>query len=303
MNSIFRYYNLYRRKLYLKIYNYLNNSEIYRFPLVSKIDKILRRLLACQGPFKVQDSKLFIKPEAPVFHELVIGNGYHEEKTTEILKALLGDRTRKLVIDIGANIGYFTLIAAREIGTKGKVLCFEPEEENFSLLLQNIQINRLNNTVIAENKAISDKNGTTYLNIDPRTKGCHSIVFSKNGWTKSQCETVTLDDYLIDFSENHPVVDLIKIDAEGAEFNILKGMEKTIDKSPDLKMILEFAPKLLIKAQSSPQNLIDILRKYFSEEIVLIDDKKMTVEKINFEDLKLVSEGTYNLLLSKQSNR
>lgn len=137
-------------------------------------------------------------------------------------------------IDIGAHIGYYSLLAALRVETKGTVLSFEPNEINYQWIRDNIALNGLNNiqvfqTVLgAENKDVQ-----FFLNAD--NDGGHALwdvglhSFNKKSRSRPQIITLkmsTLDDLLKDKSLTG--VKLIKIDAEGAEFNILQGAIKTL---------------------------------------------------------------------------
>jgi len=134
------------------------------------------------------------------------------------------------VFDLGANEGYYSLIASKLVGDKGKVISFEPMPENIGLLKKHIKINNVNN-VIVESKAVSDftgslkfsntadKAGNTYLNSSPK------FISSENTIT---VDTIKLDDLMQQASFTPP--DFIKIDVEGAEFDVLSGADKLIKK-------------------------------------------------------------------------
>ena len=121
-----------------------------------------------------------------------------------------------IVIDIGAHIGLFTLYAS-QFCKKGKILCFEPVEENYDLLLENIQINNLVN-VTTFNKAISNEKKITriYLSED---QAAHS--FYNEGPNFIEVESISLKE-VID-SNKISECNLLKLDCEGAEYDILRA--------------------------------------------------------------------------------
>lgn len=150
------------------------------------------------------------------------------------------------VLDIGANIGLWTMRMSKLVGNTGKVYAFEPELKNFEILKKNIELNKLDN-VILEQKALSDIDGVTYLELS-EDSGQHRL--SNHG---VKVESMTLDNYLKGL-----VVDFIKMDAEGSEYKIFKGM-KNILKNKDLTIVTEFNYKLL----DTPLEFINNLEAYF----------------------------------------
>jgi hypothetical protein len=99
--------------------------------------------------------------------------GKYEEGTTKVFKKHL--RKGMIMIDIGANIGYYSLIAARIVGKDGKVFAFEPHPSNYEWLRKNIEINGFTN-VIPINKAIADKNDLAKLFCSDVCGGYHSFL-------------------------------------------------------------------------------------------------------------------------------
>ena len=124
---------------------------------------------------EVQGSKMYLnihdKSHGKTFRYYAM-NRVHEEFTTILFKHFI--KEGDIVVDCGTNIGYFTLLAAKLTGMKGKVYSFEPEPKNYNFLLKNIDLNGYNN-VFPANKAVSDKTGTVKLYICPYDTGHHTI--------------------------------------------------------------------------------------------------------------------------------
>src|SRR5258708_4586206 len=97
------------------------------------------------------------------------------------------------VLDIGANIGYYTLIAAKLVGPSGKVYAFEPDPTNFKILKKNVERNGHSNVVLV-NQAVADKNKKVRLYLNPANKGDHRIYDSKDGRSSIAVRTIRLDD-------------------------------------------------------------------------------------------------------------
>ncbi|WP_460189160.1 FkbM family methyltransferase [Urechidicola sp. KH5] len=139
-------------------------------------------------------------------------------------------------VDIGANIGLFTLNAANLVGEFGSVIAFEPFKMNWNSLKKNVLLNRYTNIKI-ENFAIGEKNGEISLFYDDSESNLGMVSFKEKGNSiKENIESITLDTYI----KNHSItkVDFIKLDIEGGEFNALKGMIETLNR---------FKPTLLIE--------------------------------------------------------
>lgn len=139
------------------------------------------------------------------------------------------------VIDIGANIGSFTLYAAKRSGT-GMVHAFEPFPDNFSMLQQQVEVNHLHN-IIAVKKGLSDTDGFHDLYLSGINTGGHSMQFEQAAG-KVTIETTTLRDYCNTNGISH--IHFMKIDCEGSEFNILKHDLSVLDITD--KIIMECHP-------------------------------------------------------------
>ncbi len=125
------------------------------------------------------------------------------------------------VVDIGGHIGSFTLYAATR--TKETVLAFEPFPESFSLLQENVRRNRLKN-VILEQKAVFSRTGKMDLHLYDGPHSGSNSLFHRNTGRKMRIQTITLDDAF----RKHRIakVDFMKIDCEGAEYDILFSLPK-----------------------------------------------------------------------------
>lgn len=165
----------------------------------------------------------------------------HREKIWELHETRLIlenlENTRAFV-DIGANIGYYSLIVARQLSDAGLVKAFEPDPRNFSLLQQNIEQNQLNN-IEAFNLALSDHDGELSLFLSEDNKGDHR---SYAGNEDRQAVTVSCrrGDTLLGTCDR---IDFVKMDTQGAEQRIVEGlMETLLHSRKNLKMIVEFWP-------------------------------------------------------------
>jgi len=175
--------------------------------------------------------------------------GVYELETTNVFKKNI--RWGQVVLDVGTDIGYFTLLSAKLVGPSGKVFAFEPNPLSFSILKKNIQINNFEN-VFAVNKAVADKKGELpfYLH------GPHSVLgydrFS-NPKTRTVVETVRLDDFL----GSNQRIDFAKIDTEGSDAKVLRGMKNLLMVNRDIKLVVEFYPILLERGGDDPRQFLE----------------------------------------------
>ncbi|MBF0299198.1 MAG: FkbM family methyltransferase [Oligoflexia bacterium] len=159
------------------------------------------------------------------------------------------------IIDIGANIGFYTNLFSRLVGQDGFIYAFEPDPTNFNRLQKTLK-HRKN---ISFNKmAASDKSGsvTLYqsqeLNVDHRTYAYDSDESRKS----ITVNAIALDDFLC----NEETFDVIKMDIQGYEHSALKGMENVIGRSKDLVLISELYPSGLKMAGTSAADYIEHLQ-------------------------------------------
>lgn len=143
-------------------------------------------------------------------------------------------KTGMNVVDVGAHIGIYTVLAAQKIGSSGKVISIEPEPENYKQLLENIEINSFKN-VMPLKMGLSDHQGQENLYINYFSTG-HSLYqeTEKDPYIKINVEK--LDDLLSRLGLEK--IDILKIDAEGAEIPILKGAIQTLKNNPQAKIIV-----------------------------------------------------------------
>lgn len=140
----------------------------------------------------------------------------------------------EVVIDVGAYIGSYTLVASRLVGDQGRVIAIEAEPSFFGSLLFNLQLNRADN-VTPLNLAAWDKEATLELHTGYASP---SLVDLPRELSKSiKVKAMPLDKILTELGVDE--VDWVKMDVEGAEVKVLWGMEKTMSRSPKLKLVVE----------------------------------------------------------------
>ncbi len=264
----------------------LGKEETFKkFPLVAKTFNFLYQLVGPRGIVltEVQGNKMFMDAKAS---GLVL-TGYWEKYETELFKKTI--KEGMTVVDIGAHIGYYTLFSASLVGEKGKVYAFEPGPENYSLLVKNIEVNGYNN-VVAVKKAVSNKAGVTKLFLG--TSALHSIVDSEDSKQSIEVETTTLDDFFIKKEK----IDVIKMDAEGAEYMIFLGMQKILKENNDIIIFTEFFPALLKKYVEPKIYLEELIKSNF--KLFIIHNEKIEPGNVNdiMDEMHQKHQDSINLL-------
>lgn len=175
------------------------------------------------------------------------------------------------VVDVGAFIGYYTLLAAKLVGNKGKVYAFEPDPSSYSLLKKNIDVNGLNKVVEPFRLAISNREGKDTIFLD---KYSGSSLFNFPGSIENVIDVISLDKF---FSQRGwPAADVVKIDAEGADKIVLEGMRELVRRNRSLKIILEFNPKWLETTGTNGEELLGLLSGLGFKKIYTLSKKALS---------------------------
>ncbi len=163
--------------------------------------------------------------ESLLIVENALKKGVRDE--SDFLEVLFSElKSGDVVYDIGANMGIYTIFLAKKLGKEGVVIAFEPEKENSLILKKNIKINKLNNVKVFT-KALADQNGQKYLykNIKGGISGYTLVQGSdRKPWGKID---IYKGDDLVNVKKL-PIPNAVKIDVEGFEFPVLKGLEQTL---------------------------------------------------------------------------
>lgn len=264
----------------------------WRFALQSALDRETEPVvLAIEGAGEIP---MFLDPTAAVFTTYVKRTGVWEKRETKVFVDSVHEGD--VVVDVGANVGYYTLIAARLVGSTGRVYAFEPDPRNFRYLERNVRLNGLDN-VILEQKAVSDRSGSIQLFT---TDGVHedSRIFQPSGRPSVavDVEAVSLDDY---FRDREPRIDFLKIDVQGAEGAIIEGMTETAARNPDMAMVLELSPPMVREFGLDPDAVVDRLVdqgfRFFTFE--------NGITPFDPERLKEVGWHSANLYLARRNGR
>lgn len=219
------------------------------------LGRLLFKLASGGGaPFQLNGQAMYLAP-AGIYPPLDMAMERYEPGTTRLFEQVV--KPGMVVIDIGAHVGYYTLLAAKHVGPTGKVYAFEPERNNHAILVKNIRMNGYDN-VVAPQLAVSDQGGSSTLYLSGLDSGRHAMYHHGLPERGSVAvETTTVDSFLE--CEGWPSVSLIKIDVEGSEVAVLDGMTRLMSKSPDLRLIIEFNPALIRGRPVTPLEFLERL--------------------------------------------
>lgn len=200
-------------------------------------------------------------------------------------------------IDVGANIGYYTLLLSKLVGDKGHVVAFEPEKNNLTDLLINVELNEARNVTVSK-YAVSNCIGSGTLLVSKECSGEHSLVASRNkDMNFQQVKVVTLDSFI------KGKVDFIKIDTEGNEAKVLLGARNLLSNNPNILLVVEAWPYGLANSGSSIEELWEVLDSFGFIYKCRLDDPNCKVYPVTLDYLKARSSKNneaINLLCSKK---
>jgi FkbM family methyltransferase len=185
---------------------------------------------------------------------------YGKSNHDEVAMIINRIKAAQHVLDIGANIGLYTLLLAKLVGDDGSVIAFEPGPISYNLLSLNTIINGYKNITLV-NKGVTAATRTEYYysNKDAESGSTVTTLSPDFGHPRGRIpiETIALDDY---FQASIPSIDYIKIDIEGGEFNALKGMTKVLTANRHIWLTIEYAPYLPLWKDVDLQEFLSFIR-------------------------------------------
>jgi len=200
------------------------------------------------------------------------------------------------VIDVGAHIGIYTLLASSRVGPNGRVFSFEPTPATYELLRENVGRTAYRHWVTLHQNAVSDKAGRLSFAISKDSSRNNSLFFDDKAERQEivEVETVVLDQTIPEGQQ----IDLVKIDAEGAEPAVIRGMVRILERNPDIVLFMEYAPEHIQRAGESAEALLRQLAG-MGFRFYVIRDFEGACDEIGMEDL--LRKPSANLLVSRHA--
>lgn len=224
--------------------------------------------------------------------------GTYERDTVVVLQDLLSPGMT--MVDLGAHLGYLSLVAARCVGPSGTVYAFEPQPETYDLLLKNIEANGYGTVIRPVRTAVSNTVGSTDLFQGEEDCGDASFYRTPGASVdKVVVETTTLDDFFA--VEGWPTVHLVKMDIEGAEKVALEGMGELSARNAELTLIMEFNPDVQAAAGVTPEELFETLSALGFRKFSAIQGglKPVSVPQDIPRLVRLAGDGYVNLICER----
>ncbi len=239
----------------LSIYKFfakqLKGTNISQNPTARKIINRLNSQLKLEYVL-IDEKKLFLDDTDSLF---LSAYGSHEKTITSLVKKEI--KQGDTVLDIGAHIGYYTIIFSNLVGPKGHVYSFEPDPQNFSLLEKTVKENKLTNVHIFQN-AVSDKNESVEF-FQSNVDSIGNRMFDSNeSGIKIQINSISLDKF---FKDKFNEINFIKMDIQGAEGLAIKGMTNILQNNKKLKIIQEWWPSAIKKYGVDADSHLKLLEK------------------------------------------
>jgi FkbM family methyltransferase len=237
--------------------------------------------------------RLLLHARDRVMTPLIQRDHYWEAPEGRFLRSAI--QAGATVVDVGANVGYMTLLAAQAAGPDGLVVAVEPEQANLALLRANLWLNGVDNARVLGVAAWS-RRGLLPLWFNADNRGDHRVGVDATAGAP-MVSAVPLDELLGEL-----VLDVVKIDTQGSDHEALAGMSEAISRSPDVAVLTEFWLDGLEQRSASP---LDVLRGYrdagFAIGLLEDDGRELPASDQQVVDACEAWEGRFvNLVLRRE---
>ncbi len=224
------------------IYTVLLKPRLLRTAANATLRAMLPRSIRRHG------ATIYLNPSDPVVSGSLALRVYEKPETRFFLAAC---QTGMTFLDIGANVGYYSALALARFQGRGSVIALEPDPDSYSHLLKTAAAN---GSAICIPRAAADRSGAMRLFLNPDNKGDNRLYPNDLARGSIEVAVATIDSLLAELGVAS--VDLIKVDVQGYEGHVFRGMAETIRRSPRLTILSEFWPQGLRDAGTSPMRLL-----------------------------------------------
>jgi FkbM family methyltransferase len=230
------------------------------------------------------DVRLILDTRDIILTPILLLNGEWEPETSRAFVNIL--KPGMNFVDVGANMGYFTALAGRRVRPGGKIWAFEADPSAFEFLTDNVNLNWYFDDVVLECKAVYSKTQDLTLYQRQKYRGNTSVSdipradLERIGDSQValSIQATSLDDYFLPLNES---IDLIKIDVEGAEPHVLRGMRGLLKQQPNMKIMIEWSPGQIVNAKEDPEEVLQFFAEHgFKTELILDNLKAVTAEEL-----------------------
>jgi len=276
---------------YRTVARWLSRDDIRR-----AVSNILKRTAVSSLIVETAEGRFAVDPRDSIISWSLINKGTWEPDESRVLAALVDDGDT--VIDVGAHVGWYTILFANRAGEHGRVLSFEPAPSTFPLLKLNVQLNAKRNVEL-HTVALSDRSGEMPFVVHPENFGDHHVAFASGEQATVHVACARLDEYAGEFD----AIKLIKLDCQGAEPAILAGASRALARCRYLAT--EYWPAGLRRAGFDPSAYVAALAECFAEFRRVGEDADAAFRPIAelASDAARVTDSADYLLSSSLSSR
>lgn len=235
--------------------------------------------------------KIFLNTRDTGVADNIIWYGYWEKWVTDVFLSLV--KPGMVVLDIGANCGYYSLLAAQAVGPSGRVHCVEPCPFLHNNLTKSFLFNGYYHVKLHK-VAFSDKEGEINLYLPGEFSGAASIdktAFSVfNDYFKDYGEVKTIKVPAVNLATYFPNLkaDVIKIDIQGAEPLLVDGLLKIAENSGNIDILMEYSPTLWVPGSLKPE---EVLSRFTNNNFsIFILEHNGTQTKVSLDQLLSISK-------------
>jgi FkbM family methyltransferase len=210
------------------------------------------------------------------------------------------------IVDVGANIGLYSVLAAQRVGTSGIVYAFEPVSENIALLRQNLELNGVADRVAVQEVAVGEADGELEIFLSDRQIGTHSAAkASAEKASAGKGASVKVPMRSVDAfvaSSGISRIDVVKVDVEGYDGQVLQGALQTLRRHKPV-LFIEYSPALLEACGQNPDEFVALMGGIY-KHCILVDAFKDRVAVIALPDLSKMNIVSHvNLIFAEDISR
>jgi FkbM family methyltransferase len=216
-----------------------------------------------------------------------------EISETETVKRIV--KPGMCILEIGANIGYYTILMGKLVGKRGKIYTYEPYHPSVDILIRNVKLNGLADIVEVHNSAVSNKNTVQKLYLG-RASNVHSLINYKTGDNDAdyiEVKTKDIREILVDSDRK---IDLVRMDIEGHERELFSRLSNDISPVLPARIFFEIHPLGDIDPDPTfTKPLTNMLDLGYYPELVISSshsDAKKRFDELNYQPFKVVNVNT-----------
>lgn len=239
----------------------ITNTRLLLYKLVlalrpAPLGVAIKHLLRIKRRVVETDNGSFFVDPCSNFGILLVRDGLYEKDMVTTFKSLL--TANSVCVDVGANEGYFSVIASRIVGPGGRVVAVEPQSRVLPILDKNIKLNRADNIKVHQ-VVISDENGTAEIHLEPDNNTGSSGLYRTTRY-RVPSETVGMITLSALLDQNGiDGVDLMKMDIEGGEYEAILGSREVFKSRRVRRLALELHPVILRRRGLDPSAITSFL--------------------------------------------